>query len=82
MSTAETQESASEKNSESGFSTAIYTAFIKYVTSGQRSGQAWMNALFEVDPPYHETIVNTDADCFYNDQKIDAFKRVVFSKEE
>lgn len=58
---------------------SIYEAFIKHLTGGeQRRGQAWMNALREIDPELFEKISGTEADCFYDDRKIEAFKRAVF----
>jgi len=36
----------------------------------QRAGQAYMNALFVVNRDSYYKITQTDADCFYNDNKI------------
>lgn len=67
--------------SENDTITRIYHAFISHVTTGQeRRGQAWMNALAEVDYDLYQQISGTDADCFYNDNKIEAFKAKVFTE--
>jgi len=39
-----------------------------------------MNALSEVDPEKYQEIHGTEADCFYDDRKIDAFRRSVFGE--
>lgn len=87
----ESEKSEAEKNSESvgttntsnGFAALIYQQFISHVTGGSlRRGQSWMIALNDVSPGTYERISGTDADCFYDDRKIDAFKREVFRTEE
>ena len=58
----------------------IYERFVAHVTANERRGQAWMNALSEVDPEKYQEIHGTEADCFYDDRKIDAFRRSVFGE--
>ncbi len=41
-----------------------HTAFIKNRLASQRKGQAMMNALHDVDPEYHATLVGTPMDVF------------------
>lgn len=62
------------------FASVMYAAYIRHQTSseGIRRGQAWMNALAEVDFDLYAEVTGTEADCFYNDNKIDAFKQRVF----
>ena len=61
----------------------IYEAFIACITSGeQRRGQAWMNALWQTDPDLYDEVSGTDADCFYDDHRIDIFKARVFGEED
>lgn len=50
----------------------------------ERKGQALMNALYEVRKDLYEIITGTDADCFYNDDKIQLFKTWVnfYAKEK
>lgn len=79
--TEKTGQGTSEKisGSEPSFFTLMHNAFIRHLTSGQqRRGQAWMNALADVDSELYGVIHGTDADCFYNDHKIPAFKLEVF----
>lgn len=38
-----------------------------------RRGQAYMGALFEVDPELYHDISGTEADCFHDNEKIDKF---------
>lgn len=64
------------------FHVELYNAFVKHVTSNQRRGQAWMNALREVMPEFYESICNTDADCFYDDRKVPAFHEIVFGGKD
>lgn len=72
---------ASEKNPQYEFSLEMYTRFSAHLGQGkQRRGQAWMNALHDVDAELYDRIHSTEADCFYNDRKIDAFKEAVFGK--
>lgn len=40
-----------------------------------RMGQAHMNALHQIRPELYEDITGTDADCFYNDEKIHNFMK-------
>jgi hypothetical protein len=44
---------------------------------GLRKGQSLMVALFEVDKRVYDKIFETDADCFYDDGKIDACIKVM-----
>lgn len=46
-----------------------------------RRGQAYMNALYKVNPDLHDKILGTEADCFYVDEKIPEFIRVVYKEE-
>jgi len=46
---------------------------IMYINEGQRSGQAYMNALFKVNPKIYNDITNTEFDPFYNDDKVIKF---------
>lgn len=41
----------------------------------QRAGQAYMNALFEVNRRLYDIISGTESDCFYDDTKIINFIR-------
>lgn len=43
---------------------------IDFVYKGQRIGQSYMNALFIVNKRIYEKITKSDADCFYDDNKI------------
>ena len=43
----------------------------------QRLGQALMNSLFNVDADLYFLIDGTDADCFYQDEKVPAFLAAV-----
>lgn len=38
-----------------------------------REGQAYMNALFEIDQKLYNEITGTDLDPFYDDSKINTF---------
>lgn len=61
------------------FFTQLYYAFLGNITSGkQRRGQAWMNALREVEPELYDDVTGTEADCFYDDRKLAVFKERVF----
>ena len=42
-------------------------------TTDQRKGQALMNALRRVAPILYDMVSGTDADCFYDDNRIGAF---------
>lgn len=42
-----------------------------------RMGQALMNALHEVDVQMYSAISQTDADCFYVDDKIEVFYKAI-----
>lgn len=44
----------------------------------QRDGQALMNALYSVNPDLYQEITGTDADPFYDDNKIEKFWNKVF----
>lgn len=46
-------------------------------TGGQRRGQALSNALYEVRPDIWESLIDTDADPFYDDAKIGRFFEVL-----
>lgn len=49
-----------------------------YMEGGtQRRGQAMMNALAKVRPDLYDKISGTEADPFYNDNRITNFKRAV-----
>lgn len=48
----------------------------------ERKGQALMNALYEVNKDLYQQITDTDADCFYNDAKIEIFKKWLTHKEK
>jgi hypothetical protein len=42
-----------------------------------------MNALYDISPTVHDRILATDADCFYNDNKITKFfKELTNDKQE
>lgn len=43
----------------------------------QRHGQAMMNALARVSMDLYSIISGTEADCFYQDSKIPAFKEAI-----
>jgi len=51
--------------------------FVEYYDGGrnQRVGQAYMNALFEVNRKLYDTISGTENDCFYDDNKVINFIR-------
>lgn len=38
-----------------------------------RRGQAFMNALADVDLPLYDRITNTSADCYYDDKRCSLF---------
>lgn len=46
-----------------------------------RKGQALMNALYDRAPALHATITGTEADCFYADDKIQAFYKFIAENE-
>jgi hypothetical protein len=48
---------------------------------GQRTGQAYMNALWLVDGELQNEISFTEADCFYDDRHIPAFMLKVFGED-
>ena len=89
--TGKTEKSASEKisvpevgttNKPGTFAVLMYQQFISHVTRpGIRRGQAWMNALNDVSPETYKLLTGTDADCFYDDRKIETFRRYVFGTE-
>ena len=54
----------------------FYQMYAEYVRK-QRRGQALMNALYAADHELFERIENTEADCFYDDRKIPAFRAAV-----
>lgn len=45
--------------------------------NGLRHGQSLMNALWEVSPELYAVVKNSPADCFYQDEKIDAFWKLI-----
>ena len=47
--------------------------FLKSQNPELREGQAFMNALSEVNPELYKQITGTEADCFYDDEKIPTF---------
>lgn len=47
--------------------------FVSYCHQGQRAGQAYMNALYCVNKSLSDDISESDADCFYDDDKLVAF---------
>lgn len=47
--------------------------FVNYCHDGQRAGQAYMNALRNVNVDVYNNVASSDADCFYKDDKIVAF---------
>lgn len=53
-----------------------------YVEQGERPGQAMMNALADTDPGLYDEVTGSDADCFYDDSRIPAFVRRVFTLKE
>lgn len=55
---------------------AFYAAYGHYVKT-QRRGQALMNALDAVDRETFLLLENTEADCFYDDRRIPAFRLAV-----
>lgn len=48
--------------------------------SGLRQGQAYMIALYYIDPKLYNNIYGTESDCFYQDSQIKKFLQVVESK--
>lgn len=71
-----------EKISEPIHAENIYQRFMSYMSGGSlRVGQAWMNALYYTDHKLWMEICGSNADCFYDDRKIEAFKTKVFGKE-
>jgi hypothetical protein len=46
-----------------------------------RQGQALMNALHEVDANMYKQIDQTDADCFYQDARIEKFWNIIAHAE-
>jgi len=60
---------------------------IKMYNEGHvRLGQAYMNALHKISPDLYNEVSQTDADCFYNDDKMVQFTEFIngknFSKHE
>lgn len=51
-----------------------------YFARDLRMGQSLMNALSEVEKRLYSDITGTDADCFYDDEKIDAFWNRIIEK--
>ena len=43
---------------------------VEYVNGGLRMGQSYMNALGDIDMSLYRSIVNTEFDCYYNDDKL------------
>lgn len=50
------------------------------IASGQRPGQARMNALATIAPELHEEITGTEADCYYSQEKHYFFDEVVYPR--
>ncbi len=55
--------------------------FLKYCLADQRAGQAYMNALREVNIDLYNDVTASDADCFYNDTKIVEFMHYLSSEK-
>lgn len=49
--------------------------FVRYYNQGLRPGQSYMNALNDINPDLYVEITGTDADCFYDDNKLIDFMR-------
>ena len=49
----------------------------KKMLCGQRKGQAYFNALYEINIPLAESICGSDVDPFYDDNKLPNFIRLV-----
>ena len=52
---------------------------IKHMNRGCRNGQAYMNALCEIDKELYAAVVGTDADCYYNDSHIKDFLNFIWN---
>lgn len=56
-----------------------YSEFIQYAMREQqanpewRMGQTLVNCLYTIRPGMYADILNTDADCFYSNEKMDNF---------
>lgn len=61
--------------------TVFYEIYGASVQSGQRRGQALMNALAVTDFDSYQNVTGTDADCFYNDNLIPNFRKAVLDGE-
>ena len=44
---------------------------------GLREGQSMMNALARIRPDLYDAVTGTEADCFYNDNRINDFREAV-----
>jgi len=53
----------------------LTTQFAIRYKRGERAGQAYINALKELDYKLWEVVSGTSADCFYNDANIQTFIR-------
>jgi hypothetical protein len=49
-----------------------------YIKDGQRTGQAYFNALHRVDPELANLIRTTDLDPFYRNERVQSFIRKVY----
>lgn len=53
--------------------------YLKQHHSDLRTGQAYMNALSAVRPDVYEKIINTEADCFYQDSRLGVFFLTIYN---
>lgn len=49
-----------------------------YLKDGQRTGQAYFNALHRVDPEFADLVRTTDLDPFYRNERVQSFIRKVY----
>jgi len=49
-----------------------------FMDNGLRTGQSYMNALYELDKDLYNKISDTESDCFYDNGRIGAFMEKVF----
>jgi len=55
----------------------LTSTFVLRYKQGERPGEAYMNALKDMDYGLWESLAGTSADCFYNDANIKTFIRAL-----
>lgn len=80
--TAYSEEEVAKKNklARHRFFMAMANGFTAQLKTGQRRGQAWMNALALEAPSIWLKLKGTEADCFLDDSRVPAFSDKVFKE--